>query len=115
MPFRHPLWASLVFVLALQPVAAEEHGHDRAHDHDRARAALESGRVVPLQRILDKVDEDFTGKMIQVELEEKGSHLFYEVKLLTDAGRLLELRYDARSMELLNAAAPDVVAAGRGK
>ena len=80
-------------------------------DQDRARAALEAGRVAPLQSILDKVAEEFAGKMIQVELEDNGRTLSYEVKLLTDDGRVIELRYDARSAALLNADAPDIAAA----
>ena len=90
-------------------VAAERKPADS--DQDRARAALEAGRVVPLQSILDKVADEFAGKMIQVELDDNGHMLSYEVKLLTESGRVIELHYDARSADLLNANAPDVAAA----
>jgi uncharacterized membrane protein YkoI len=114
MLFRPVLSLLLVFCLA-GPARAHDHdhGHDHEHDQDRARAAMEAGRVVPLQDILDKVEQDFTGRMIQVELEDNGHRIFYEVKLLTDGGRLLKLRYDAASMELLNADSPDIAAARR--
>ncbi len=99
----------LLFSLSVGAAAAERKPTDS--DQDRARAALEAGRVAPLQSILDKVSEDFAGKMIQVELEDNGHILFYEVKLLTDDGHVIELRYDARSAALLNADAPEIAAA----
>lgn len=96
-------------------VAQDDAGrsHDRHSDQDRARDALRQGRVVPLNKILEKVDRDYSGKVIQVELEDHGRQLYYEVKLLGDNGRLVELRYDAHEATLLNAQDSDILAARR--
>jgi len=70
-------------------------------DHDRARAAVESGRSQPLSALLDKVAASYPGKVLQVELEGDEDNLAYEVKLLSTDGSLQVLHYDAASLDLL--------------
>lgn len=75
-------------------------------DQDRARAAMLRGDVAPLSQALDVVDENFKGKVIEVELEEeeikgRGEILIYEIKMLTPNGRVLELELDAKTLEIL--------------
>lgn len=72
-------------------------------DHDRARAAVQAGRVVPLRDLLDEVARDFKGDMLEVELDEDDGRLVYHLKLLTPDGSILKLLYDARTKELIAA------------
>lgn len=92
---------------------------DDVSDHERARAALESGDVVPLALILEKVESLYEGTIIEVDLENEddegvefddegkpgSSHymrgFIYEIKLLTPHGNLLKLKIDARTVELI--------------
>jgi len=58
--------------------------------------------VVPLRSLLDQVQDAYPGHILKVELEREAGDLWiYEVKLLTDRGRVLKLEYDAVSLELL--------------
>lgn len=61
--------------------------------------------VVPLRSLLDRVTETFPGHILEVELEREDhggkAPWIYEVKLLTDRGRVLKLEYDASTLELL--------------
>jgi len=107
----HWLYA-FVFSAALicQSAAADD-----ISDHERARAAVESGDVVPLALILEKVESIYEGSIIEVELEDEGdegdevemgsahymSGFIYEIKLLTPQGNLLKLKMDARTAELI--------------
>ncbi|NMG43668.1 hypothetical protein GPA22_07975 [Aromatoleum toluvorans] len=89
------LFASGVVLMALAslsicPVAASD------DDHDRARAALERGEVLPLRTILDKVGRDYPGKVVEVELERERGRWIYEIRLLRDGGALVRLDVDAR-------------------
>lgn len=91
------LFASGVAVMTLAslsicPVVAS----DDEHDHDRARAALERGEVLPLRTILDKVGRDYPGKVVEVELERERGRWIYEIRLLRDGGALVRLDVDAR-------------------
>jgi len=61
--------------------------------------------VVPLRSLLAQVSASYSGRVLEVELEreEDGEEdiWVYEVKLLTDNGRVLKLEYDAISLKLL--------------
>lgn len=84
---------------------------DGDSDHERARAAMESGEIVPLTVILEKVESLYEGSIIEVELEDEDddddeygegfSGFIYEIKLLTPQGNLLKLEFDARTTEIL--------------
>ncbi|NQV48471.1 MAG: PepSY domain-containing protein [Rhodospirillaceae bacterium] len=82
---------------------------DGDSDHERARMALESGNIVPLALILERVESLYEGKIIEVELEGEdddgdpdaiGGYI-YEIKLLTPQGNVLKLEMDASTLELL--------------
>lgn len=69
-------------------------------DHDRARRALEAGEILPLRAILDRVEREYPGQVIDVELERDrvngAEHWIYEVKILRSGGSLVKLKVDAR-------------------
>ena len=72
------------------------------HDHERARAAREAGRILPLTAILARATEAFPGKVLEVELEDGSEgRSVYEIKILSPGGRLRELYYDAATGELV--------------
>src|SRR3989442_4258343 len=70
-------------------------------DHARARAAREAGQIVSLQAIVARVQAEFTGSLVAVELEEDDGAWIYKVELLTPAGPIVKLQYDARDGRLL--------------
>ena len=79
-------------LLALSPVAMA----DGTRDHDRARAALRAGEVLPLTTILERVAKQQPGQVLEVELERDDGQWIYEVKLLHTDGALVKLKVDAR-------------------
>lgn len=83
-------------LLAIPAVQADD-----ARDHDRARAALEAGEVMSLPRILDRVEQDYPGQVLEVELERDDGRWLYELKLLQTDGRVLKLEVDARDATVL--------------
>lgn len=70
-------------------------------DHDRARRALEEGRILPLRDILERAEAEVPGRMIEAELEDEHGKLVYEIKVLAQDGRLVKLIYDAGNGQLL--------------
>ena len=64
-------------------------------------AAREAGQIVPLQTIVDRVQKEFTGTLVSVEFEDDDGRFIYKVKLLTPAGAIVKLEYDARDGRLL--------------
>lgn len=87
---------SLVLLTATLPAAADD---DR--DHERAREAFRSGRVLPLEAILARAQADFPGDILDVEFEDEDGQIVYEIKTITAEGRVLKLKYDAATGDLL--------------
>jgi uncharacterized membrane protein YkoI len=89
--------AAVVFSLAMVlPAQAGDSGGP-----DRARRAVESGEILPLREILQRVERDTPGQVMEVELEREGGRWVYEVKLLAAGGAIVELNIDARDGTVL--------------
>ena len=70
-------------------------------DHDRARRAVDEGRILPLKEILSRAQGAYPGQVIEAELEDEGGAIVYEIKILTADGRVMKLYYKAATGELL--------------
>ena len=75
-------------------------------DHDRARQALEAGEVLPLGTILERLERDHPGQVLDVELglekRDGVERWVYEVKLLRKGGALVKLKVDARTGSVIS-------------
>lgn len=94
-----PRRAALVLVIGT--LLAAPGWADRKGDHDRARAAVQAGEVMPLTDVLARLQRSHPGQVLEVELEREDGRWIYEVKLLQGDGRLLRLELDARTAEVL--------------
>lgn len=74
---------------------------DDRRDHERARAAVQAGQVLPLPDLLQRLQRTHPGQVLELELEQDDGRWIYELKLLQDDGRLVELELDAASGQLL--------------
>ncbi|MFM7024794.1 MAG: PepSY domain-containing protein [Limnohabitans sp.] len=70
-------------------------------DQDRARAAVQAGQVLPLKAVLEGLERDHPGQVLEVELEREHGRWIYEIKLLQASGRLVRLEVDAASGAVL--------------
>lgn len=87
-----PLLAPTLCALALCLAAVQAHADS---DQDRARAAVQSGQVLPLSVVLARLERELPGQVLEVELEQEDGRWVYEVKLLQAGGRLMKLELDA--------------------
>lgn len=74
---------------------------DRKGDHDRARAAVLAGEVMPLPDVLTRLQRSHSGQVLELELEREDGRWIYEVTLLRSDGQLLRLELDARTAQVL--------------
>lgn len=95
---RGALGALFAVAVTLEPCMAYEGGR---HDHDRARQAVEAGRVLPLRTILERVERDYPGQVMEVELEQRDEFWIYELTILRADGTLLRLKLDAKDGTVL--------------
>lgn len=70
-------------------------------DHERARRAVQSGAILPLPVVLERLAREHPGQVMEVELEEDHGQWIYEIKLLNTSGQLSKLKLDARSAAIL--------------
>ncbi len=105
-----PRWAASLVVPSLVPslvlslvLASPGALADRqGDDHERARAAVRAGEIMPLAELLERLQRGHPGKVLEIELEREEGRWIYEIKLLQSNGRLLKLELDARTAELLD-------------
>ncbi len=93
--------ASLVMLMTLAlPGSGVSFAADNS-DHDRARQAVEAGDVLPLRTILDRVEREYPGQVMEVELDREKGEWVYEIKLLRKGGVLMKLKIQARDGTIL--------------
>ncbi len=67
---------------------------------EQARRWVESGEILPLDKILAANREQLVGKILDIELEYEDGRRVYEIKLLDAKGQRLEYYFDALTGEL---------------
>jgi uncharacterized membrane protein YkoI len=94
-----PMRACLLLLplLCLLPLAAPAQSTLSDRDHERVRAAVARGEMVPLADVLADAQRRHPGTVLEVELEDDE----YEVEILGDDGVIRELEYDVRTGALL--------------
>lgn len=76
-------------------------GRNRS-DQERARAAVQEGRVLPLKDVLRLVDERRYGTVIAVDLKRYGGRDVYRLKTRDGGGTIRDYRIDASTGKLIN-------------
>jgi hypothetical protein len=66
-----------------------------------ARAAVLHGEILSLDRILEIVRREFSGDIIEIQLELEDGALAYEFDILSPDGRLFEIEMDAATGKVL--------------
>lgn len=72
-----------------------------SEDHDEAKSLREAGAILPLERILEQAQQHHAGRVVETELERKRDRYVYEIKIVDKDGIVWELKYDAKTAELL--------------
>jgi hypothetical protein len=72
------------------------------NDQDRARAAVQSGKVKPLDAILRSVRKKYRGQVLDAQLFDLGNGWIYRIRLLTQDGRVLDIGVDGRSGQIVD-------------
>lgn len=93
-----PVLSTLAVLLALVLASPRAHADS---EQDRARAAVQAGKVLPLKIILERLEREHPGQVLEVELEQDDGRWIYEIKLLQPGGRAVKLELDAASGAVL--------------
>ncbi|MBK4216983.1 PepSY domain-containing protein [Paracoccus caeni] len=92
---------SLLLLFLLIP--ATSGGQDTAQpDFELAQDAVARGEILPLAEVLEALARTHPGHIVEVELEYSYGIRVYEVELITEDGRLIEVDLDAATAEVLS-------------
>jgi uncharacterized membrane protein YkoI len=94
--------ATLVFSILL--CTSPAHADD---DHEVARRAVERGELLPLAEILERMEREYPGRVLEVELDKDDGRYVYEIEVLQKDGRVIELTYDGKTGKLLETEVED--------
>ena len=78
---------------------------DQFFRHDQARDALRSGNIVSLSVIRKAVSSQYPGRIVDVRLlvpKREGINYLYDVRVLTESGKLLSVKVDAKSAKVID-------------
>lgn len=90
---------SLVLALPLSAVRAQDAA---LPDYEFARGAVARGEILSLAEVLGRLQNSHPGRVVEVELEQDDDMLIYEVELVTQDGRLVEIEIDAATGRILD-------------
>ena len=76
------------------------HADDKL-DYQEAKELRQQGKILSLQEILGRVAKEHPGQVIETELEREDGVYIYELEILTEQGRVMEIEVDAGSGEIL--------------
>jgi Peptidase propeptide and YPEB domain len=96
-----PVWRSLLSALALCALAVPGGALCADVGHREAQRLRESGRILPLETIVQRAQALHPGKLLDIELEREDGRYVYELELLDERGVVWELEYDAATGTLL--------------
>lgn len=74
---------------------------DDRRDHDDVYDARRAGEILPLSRILPRVEAAYPGEILSIEFEQDDGRPVYEFKVLQRRGWYLEIYVDARTGEII--------------
>jgi len=68
-----------------------------ADSHRRARDAVGRGDIQPLEQVLAGVRSAYPGRVMDVDLRQRGDSWTYRIKLLTSDDQMMRIDVDART------------------
>ena len=72
-----------------------------SEDHNAAKDLREAGEILSLEQIIEKAKKYTSGRILEAELEKERGQFIYEIEILDDEGVVWELKYNAKTGELI--------------
>jgi uncharacterized membrane protein YkoI len=94
--------AALVLAAATAAMACvHAFADDKRRGHDEAYEASQSGKILPLASILDRLRPKIGTDIVEVEFENSDGRQVYEIRYVDGAGRRHEIQVDPRDGAIL--------------
>lgn len=70
--------------------------------HDKAKRLKEAGEILPLESVITMATSKKPGRVIEAELKSSRGGYVYEIELVDKDGVVWELKYDAKTGEMIS-------------
>jgi uncharacterized membrane protein YkoI len=70
--------------------------------HDKAKRLKDAGEILPLASVIKMATTKKPGRVIEAELKSSRGGYVYEIELVDKSGIVWELKYDAKTGELIS-------------
>ena len=87
-----------LFVLALTLVPQSS----LADDVDRVRELRSTASIMPLSQLLQEVEKQYPGTLLEVELEEEKGKVIYEMDVLSEDRVVHSIKVDAKTGQIIS-------------
>ena len=95
----------IIFFIFLEKVQSQDFSNEIMNDHEKAIKAVNEGEILTLDQILEKVNRNFDGRIISINLKDSEKGLFgwvYDIMIIDIENNVKQLRVDAGTSTILS-------------
>ena len=96
--------------IVLTRISAQDISKIPNNDHEKAIKAVNDGEILTLDQILDKIDRNFEGRIISINLKDNEKGLFgwvYDIMIIDINNKVKQIRVDAGTSTVLSVISGD--------
>ena len=102
----------IAFYLIFSPlkVFAQEIESNSKNDHEKAIKAVNEGEILTLDQILQKINRNFEGRVVSINLKDNEKGLFgwvYDIMMIDVDNKVKQIRVDAGTSTVLSVISGD--------
>tara|TARA_B100000242_G_scaffold207118_1_gene150277 strand:+ start:100 stop:372 length:273 start_codon:yes stop_codon:yes gene_type:complete len=89
---------------------AQEIENNLANDHEKAIKAVNEGEILTLDQILQKINRNFDGRVVSINLKDNEKGLFgwvYDIMIIDVNNKVKQIRVDAGTSTVLSVISGD--------
>ena len=91
-------------------IMAQEIENNLANDHEKAIKAVNEGEILTLDQILQKINRNFEGRVVSINLKDNEKGLFgwvYDIMIIDVNNKVKQIRVDAGTSTVLSVISGD--------
>ncbi len=104
MKYLHSLYA-LFIILSVSSTSSQDIIIDSKNDHEKAIKAVNDGEILTLDKILQKINSNFEGRVLSINLKDNEKGLFgwvYDIMIIDINNKIKQVRVDAGTSTVLS-------------
>ena len=95
----------LILNFTISILKAQENKDSNLSDHEKAIKAVNEGEILTLDQILEKINSNFDGRVISINLKDNEKGLFgwvYDIMIIDVENKVRQIRVDAGTATVLS-------------